>query len=547
MPQIILGVDVGSYSVKIAEIERSFNHFELRHFYERLVPYNDVLTREESLTSALSGLIEDNALRWESVMTAMPGQDVACRVISLPFGSSKKIDQTIEFELESFLPFAIDEVVFDYHIIRSDKTSSDILVSYVTKAALGKFLSTLQGANVDPRRVGIEGAELVNLMHIGMVPPDGAYAMIDIGHTKTTLTICHGKHLVFVRTILIGGKQYTQAIADGLHVPYEEAEKLKIEIGQLPIEGEEPTLDDLSKSVIEIMQGLTKELILDIRQTFFSYQDQNAEIISGVYLSGGSSRIRGIDRYLSHRLKLNAIYLNCLDFHFCKIGQADAHPQVIPMALAIALRGVAPVGLPDVNLRQGDFAYKGNVQQLGGGLKRMAFGVGGVLLLAVAYFLLRSYTLNKNVTQMNSDIKQLVVQALPKVSEKSITGANSALSMVKSKQQEITDRLQKLSSLLEGDGLGVLLELSSRLPPRSELAIDVEDFSLSGNKIKIAGRTTSFESIDKIKAALEKSDKMQNVVMGNVRKGTKDEVKFDLTFEMKTSGNAPAPGGKRGA
>lgn len=548
MAQIILGVDVGSYSVKVAEIVRSFNHFELRHFYERVIPYNDVLTPEESTTSALTGLVEENGLRWDSLITVIPGQSVACREISLPFGSAKKVEQTIEFELENFLPFPIDEVAYDYYIVRNDKTSSDVLVAYVTKAALGKFLSTMQGGGMDPRRVGVEGAELINLMHIGMVPPDGSYAMVDIGHSKTTLTICQGKRLVFLRTILIGGRHYTEAIAHAMHIPLEEAEKLKIEIGQLPIEGEESKLDEVTKTVVKAMQEVTNELVLQIRQTFFGYHDKNGEIVSGLYLSGGTSRIRGIDRYLSHRLKLNAIFLNCFDFHFCKIGQSEAHPQVLPMALAIALRGVAPVGLPDLNFRQGDFAYKGNVQQLGGGIKRAILAGAAILVLAIAYYGVRSYTLSNSVEQMNKEIKQIVKQAIPSVDEKTVTNPTAGLRVVRSKQTEVNERLQKLSGLLHRNNLSVIYEISSKLPPRADLPIDVDDLQfMDAGKVRLKGSTNSQESFNKIKTALMASPLFKNVA-GSAGPGTlKDTVAFDLTFDVKLPEGEEKSGGKGGS
>jgi hypothetical protein len=36
--------------------------------------------------------------------------------------------------------------------------------------------------------------------------------------------------------------------------------------------------------------------------------------------------------------------------------------------------------------------------------------------------------------------------------------------------------------------------------------------------------------------ALEKSDHLKNITTGNVRKGTKGEIKFDLSMEIKQPG-----------
>jgi len=48
----------------------------------------------------------------------------------------------------------------------------------------------------------------------------------------------------------------------------------------------------------------------------------------------------------------------------------------------------------------------------------------------------------------------------------------------------------------------------------------------------MAGRTVSFEAVDKIAASIDGSELFQNVQKGNVRKGVKGEIKFDLTLEL---------------
>src|SRR3989338_10196346 len=188
MPQNILGIDIGSYSIKIAEIRRTFKSFELIKFYERPIQNTELLTPEESESAALKSIIDDNGLIWDQVIVALPGQYVSSRLLSLPFSSKAKIDQTVEFELENYIPFELTDVVVDYHIIRTAKDSSKILVTYATKGSFVKFLNLLENTKIDPRVICVEGVELVNLVNLGMVPPEGVYSLIDIGHKKTTVT-----------------------------------------------------------------------------------------------------------------------------------------------------------------------------------------------------------------------------------------------------------------------------------------------------------------------------------------------------------------------
>lgn len=530
MPQTILGIDVGSYSIKVAHIRRTFKNFELIKFYEHQIMYTDVLTQEEATAAALRAIVEDNDLVWDNAIVGLPGQYVSSRLIDLPFGNKAKIDQTIEFELENYIPFELSEVVSDYHIINATKESSKVLVLYTPKGQFVKYLTMMQNVGVDPKIVCSEGVELVNLVNLGMVPPEGVFSMVDIGHKKTTVTICKGKNLIYTRTLAIGGYHITEAIAKKLGVPFEEAEKLKIEMGQISLETEQG-LDDLSKNILDAIRKICDEVVLHLRQTFFSYQDDAGEPVSGIYLSGGTSRLPGIDRFLSVKLRQNVAFLDCLEFHFSRLEASEVHIQLIPQALALALRGVAPAGLPEINFRKGEFIYKGDVKEIGGGIKRLAIAGVVIVALPIFYFGMQYFTLSGQLSELNKEVSGLVKQVIPDVNPKKVANAATALATVKARKTEVSDRLAKLTSAISFSALDVLKDVSSSIPAREEVQLDLDDFNYTSGKIKISGRTSSFEAVDKIKGALEKSGKFKNVTTGNVRKGVKDDIKFDLNME----------------
>lgn len=543
MPQNILGIDIGSYSIKVAQIRRTFKSFELVKFYERQIQFNEILTPEESTQAALTGIIEDNALTWDQVIVGLPGQFVSSRLITLPFENKKKIDQTIEFELENYIPYELADVVVDYHIVHLAKDSSKVLVMYAPKGSFVKYLTLLENAGIDPRIVCVEGVALVNLVNLGMVPPEGVYAMVDIGHRKTTVTICKGKNLVYTRMIMVGGYHFTNSISAKAGVPFDEAEKLKIEMGQVNVE-ESGMIDDLSKQIFSGIKTAADDLVLHLRQTFFAYQDEEGEAVSGIYLSGGTSRLPGLDRFLSIKLKQNVAFLDCLEFHFSRLTSSDVHLQLIPQALALALRGVAPAGLPEINFRRGEFAYKGDVKEVGSGIRRLAAALAVLIILPVSYFGIRYVSLSNKLSEINKDVANLVLQVIPDINQKKIATASAALSAVKARGNEVEDRLAKLSSVLSSSSLEVLKDASAAFPERNDVQVNIEDFNYQGGRIKMSGRTTSFEAVDKIKAALERSGKFKNVATANVRKGVKEEIKFDITMDSSKSLEAKPVEGK---
>ena len=97
MPQTILGIDVGSYSVKIAEIERSFKGFELVGFYEHPVITGENLSYEQAVTQTIQIIFDEYHLKPDIINTALPGFDTSIREVELPFTNAKKIYSTIYF------------------------------------------------------------------------------------------------------------------------------------------------------------------------------------------------------------------------------------------------------------------------------------------------------------------------------------------------------------------------------------------------------------------------------------------------------------------
>ncbi|MFH1831027.1 MAG: pilus assembly protein PilM [Pseudomonadota bacterium] len=530
MPHRIIGIDIGSYAVKVAVIDRSFRTFAFTEFYERRIQYNELLSPEESKAIALQGLIDDYHLVWDAVSVGFSAQRVTSRLLTFPFSNLKKIEQTVRFEIESYIPFEMDEVVLDYAVIWQTKEASRVMVVYVQKGELVKELSMLSTVDLDPRYVCVEGVDQIGLVNLGMVPPEGAYAIIDIGHSKSTLTICRGKNLGFIRAISIAGKNITEAISEKLSVPYEEAERLKIEMGRLPLLGEE-VVDDISKEVAQAIREVVDELLLHLRQTLFTYHETEGVPVEGVYLCGGTSRLPGLDRYLSDTLKLNVAYLNCTEFHFSRLDRAEAHRHVIPQALALALKGAAGIG-PDINLRRGEFAFKGDVEQLGGEVRRVGVIIGLVVFLALLSFTAKYYLVKRQIENMGSDVAALVKQALPGIPAPKAKTPNAAISLIKGRQAEIDERIRELASVSGISPLDILKEISMILPSRDELTLEVTDLGISKGKVTLDGVVTDFKAVDTVRQALEKSGMFANVTSGNVRKGVKGEVKFSMSMDI---------------
>lgn len=530
MPQRIIGIDIGNYSVKVAVIDRSFKSFAFTEFFERRIQYNELLTPEESVSIAIQGLIDDHNLSWDIAAVNFPSNRVTTRLLTFPFGATKKIDQTIQFEIESYIPFSMEDVLLDYIVVRRTKDSSRVMVVYVQKKEVAKELAMLASVSVDPRFLCIEGIELAELVNLGMVPPEGAFAIIDFGHEKSTVTICHGKSLGYIRAISLAGKAITASIAERLNVPVEEAERIKIEMGRLSLAGEEEMVDEITRGTTAAIRTVMDEFLLHLKQTFFAFRETEGIPVEGIYLCGGTSRIPGLERYISDALKLNVTFLNCADFHFTRMDRADAHRHVVPQALGLAVRGAAGGGL-DVNLRQDEFAYKGDVEELGGSVRRIGIVIGLIIFLSLISFTSKYYSVKRQIDKMHGDIVALVRQALPGTPVRAMNTPKTAMSLIKSKENEVGEKMTQLKGMMGISPMDILKEVSTVLPPRAEFKVDIAELNIVGDRITMSGSVGDFKTVDAFKQVLEKSSMFANITTGDVNKGVKGEVKFKLSMD----------------
>jgi len=532
MAQKIYGVDIGTYSIKIAELEASFKTFELVSFYEHPIVYNEVLSAEESIAATLAKMVEDYGLDTGLVYTALPGNYTATRMLALPFGSAKKVDQTIEFEVEDVVPEPLEDIVLDYAIVSSTKAESHCMTSYVKKADLVKFLNIFSDLDIEPRSIGCEPVELGSVMKLGLIQPEGAYAILDLGHTKSNLCIFIGPKLYFARTLSWGGLHLSRAIAAKLQVPLEEAEKFKVEIGQVAGEAQ----DETTKKVSQAIQGVLDKLLIEVRQTFMQIQETEGEVVQAVYLCGGTSRLTGIDSYFSHVLRKNVSHLDCLDFPFNQLADSGWCRSIIPVALGIAYRGAATTKLPDIQFRRGEFAYRGDLDELAGLAKQVAVLAGAIMFFVTISFGVNYFALKSKAKQIRKSVSTVAEQVLPTTPKRMLQNPSSVLSILNSKILEAKESEKQLAGKVRVSQLKAMLEVSNFLPARDEVKLDVDEFNMAGDRIRIEGRTNSFDAVDRIKQAIAKSPMFEEVSTGNVKKGAGDVVTFNLNMKVRQSG-----------
>ncbi|MBF0492750.1 MAG: pilus assembly protein PilM [Deltaproteobacteria bacterium] len=525
MPQVILALDLGSYSIKLTRAERSMGEFAISDFFEIPFEQHEALSPEQVISVTLKKFFEEHPLSYDTAITALSGTETALRTLDFPFTQAAKIDSAIDFELETFVPFPVEDLCIDYIPIQKKASQTTVIAAYTPKAQIAKFLGMLSEANFDPRYVGVESLDLANLYHSRMLPPQGCYALLDLGHSKTQLTLLSGGELKLARTISIGGKHITEAIAKVMEVDFSRAQQIKHSEGQI-------SAFDSSSELTEAIQEVVDQILVQVRQTLFAFYEKGGSVIEAVFLCGGTSRLSGIDQYLSTVLKLNVSPLDVLDYSFSHLKDPETARVLIAPCVAMVLRAVYPGKTVSLNFRRDEFAYTRDIQAISAEFKPMAIAAIVVLVLGVVYFSFSLYLLGDREQKLNKSVASLLTQGLTNLPKKVPEKMTDAQNLIKDRISKSQDELSKLQSDSALSALEILRMISMGLPSRQDLKLDVDDLNIATDHVRLEGRTVSYEAVDKVKSSLEKISQFKNVQTGNVRKGVQDEIKFSLSFDI---------------
>ncbi|TNF24382.1 MAG: hypothetical protein EP329_25010 [Deltaproteobacteria bacterium] len=387
MAQRIIGLDVGTWSVKAVVLESSLRRSTLVDYREHHIPSDangGVLEGEveASIAATLRGLDRD------AITAALPGTNVLMRELELPFADDKRIQSVLGFQLESVLPRPLDEVVYDYQLLRETEDGATLLCAAVDRVKLDPWLTTLQAAGADPRVVTTTGLATANLLsHLAVDTGGRSIAFVDLGHRTTTVTIARDGRVDAVRTISRGGHQLTQALARGLDLDYAEAEQLKHEgvrfDGYLPPGVDEAAHAQRAKLVARALEPLLRE----VRTTIHAHAERLGHPVVAAVAYGGTSLLPGV-------LDLMQRVLDMPVSPPAKTGPMWEGRE-IPAGLlssgvaasALALRSVADAARHQVNFRQGEHAYESDFTAIRGKL----VGVGIFVMVLIVLFFARKY------------------------------------------------------------------------------------------------------------------------------------------------------------
>lgn len=305
----ILGLDIGSHSIKAIELERSGNIFSLLAAGSVPTPTKTTSNAPidlQSIAYTIKQLVKDAGIRSKTVNVALPESQVFTRVIEVPQLSQRELASAIQWEAEQYIPLPLDQVNLDFSILRDAKDTGngkmEVLLVAAPKALIERYMKILDMADLEPV---VAETEIIASSRslIRSVPTLKNVMIASIGAQTTDIAILQAGILSVTRSISAGGDALSRGVAQSLDFNPVQAEEYKKTYGldKTMLEGK------LVEAVKPIMDSVSTEMK---RAIAYFESKRKTEKVEALILSGGSAKLPGMVSYFAENLGIETLLAN---------------------------------------------------------------------------------------------------------------------------------------------------------------------------------------------------------------------------------------------
>lgn len=162
-PEKILSVEIGKNFIKAALIKAHGNKRIILNLIEKEIIFDLNSTPKDDTIKTLHELV--SGIKFDKLYAIFPSNQVVFKELNLPITGYKKLKLIVPFEIESQLPFPLDQAVMDTVIINENKQTktSEVFVAAIRTNNLQDFVDLFTHAGLYIDKISIDVFELYGL------------------------------------------------------------------------------------------------------------------------------------------------------------------------------------------------------------------------------------------------------------------------------------------------------------------------------------------------------------------------------------------------
>jgi type IV pilus assembly protein PilM len=307
-----VGLDIGTSCVRAAEL--SFGRSPtLTKFGQVALPAGAVRDGEVADPASVAPAIKElwRSVKFSSrkVVLGVSNQRVVVRQVDLPWMPVEELRKSLAFQVQDFLPMPVEQAILDFHpveeVVAEDGTRMlRLLLVAAARSMVDSAMQAVKLAGLGVTQIDLTPFAILRSVgridHLGVAGTD-AEALVDVGASVTNIVVHQNGVPKFVRILLMGGDDITDAVAERMGVPVEQAESVKQEFGLARYAGEHAS----DHPAVPVLENSAGTLLEEVRGSLDYYLAQPEAVpIRGLLVSGGGARLKNFAERLGDAVRL---------------------------------------------------------------------------------------------------------------------------------------------------------------------------------------------------------------------------------------------------
>lgn len=338
----VLGVDIGSSSLKVVQLRREAGRAVLETYGElALGPYGGAEVGQatnlpsDTIAETLNDLMREAAITSADCGVSIPFSRSLLTLVELPRRDNPEEQRTvIELEARKYIPVPVSEVQLDWFMVpeplpegAAPPPKVKVLLVAVQNDELALLQDVMARANLGATFFEIEIFSTIRSVVDEPVKP---VMVLDIGASATKAYVVEHGVVALSHNIPQGGQDVTRMIASAHGFTIDKAETLKKERGF-----GQPTKDGYDQKTIELVFS---RIFDEARRVVAQYETARQKQISSIVLTGGGGVTKELMGYAKSFFSV--------DVHLADpFGKTEAPDFMRPVLESIGPEFAVAVGL----------------------------------------------------------------------------------------------------------------------------------------------------------------------------------------------------------
>lgn len=300
-----LAIDIGSENVKFVLGRYIKNKVVIEKAFDIETPKACIedgnIKDMEVLSDALDKAISEHKIKNDNIIFTTNSTAIINRTILVPKVEESELEPVIKYEIQQYLPINLEEYMVQYNVLRDvvvdGKDKLEVLIVVYPNKMIFSYAELVKSIGGKPYALDLNYNSKRKAFYVMNPENNETIVSVDLGANHVCLTVIDKGNLVLMKTINSGGKYLDEYVSKTLQIPLERVHTEKIESCNL-ISREEGPLEHCIKEVVDSWFD-------EVNRVIKYYQNKNKGVkIDKIYLSGGSSNLKGLERYVGLKLDL---------------------------------------------------------------------------------------------------------------------------------------------------------------------------------------------------------------------------------------------------